>query len=443
MIALVDCNNFFASVERVFRPDLEGVPIVVLSNNDGVVIARSHEAKALGFEMGDAYHLIRDKLSALGVHVASSNYTLIGDISRRVTETITSFAEEIEPYSIDESFMRFSSDLDWLALGKEIKATVRQHTGIPVSVGIAPTKVLAKVANRLAKKNPHHQGVYVMPTGEAKDSLLLGMATKDIWGIGTQLAARLDVIGVKNAFELMQLPEATARRVMTVVGARIVLELQGVSCLEIEEMASPKKEIICSRSFGRPITTLADMREAIAAYVVRAGEKLRHQNSVASALRISIETNPFMPEQPRYYGSHGAELDTPTNYTPELIAAAGRSLDLCWKEGFSYKRAGVMLLGIGSETVVQSTFFTPDPIVINRRRRAMAAMDGINHHHGRGAVGFASTGITQPWKMRRALCSPRYSTRWDELPVVFARPSQHLCYLFPEGFRQRGALVAP
>lgn len=421
MYALVDCNSFYCSCERVFRPELATVPTVVLSNNDGCLIALTPEAKALGFVMGDPYHKVREKLEANRVAVFSSNYTLYGDFSARVLATLRAFAEEIENYSIDESFLRFSpgvSDLD--GLSRTIRATVRRHTGIPVSVGVAPTKVLAKLANKLAKKQPERAGVMVMPKGAELEALLRGVEVGSLWGIGRQLTARLAEVGVKTAWELSQLPDTAARKNLTVVGARIAAELRGVSCLEIEEISPAKKNIISSRSFGQPITEKSEMREAVATYVSRAAEKMRRDGSVSGQLRVFVETNPFREQDAQWFGSCGATLHTPTNYTPELVSAALHALEGCWRNGFRYKKAGVMLLDLHSGAEVQSSFFTPPPAVVGRRAAAMAALDGLNRQLGRGTVTVATAGIAPAWRMKRGMCSPCYTTRWDELREVAA-----------------------
>ncbi|WP_438482714.1 Y-family DNA polymerase [Oleiharenicola lentus] len=418
MFALVDCNNFYASCERVFRPDLKGKPIVVLSNNDGCVIARSAEAKVLGYEMGDPYHLAREKLQREGVAVFSSNYTLYGDLSARVLHTLTPFAEEIENYSIDESFLRFSPGPEWQPLAEKIRATVRKHTGVPVSVGVAPTKVLSKLANKISKRRPELRGVFVMPAGDEKDELLKTFATGDLWGIGRQLSARLAANNVHTAFDLMQLEPEVAKTVLTIVGQRIVYELRGISCLAIEDVIPAKKNIISSRSFGRAITDKAEMLEAVAAYASRAAEKLRKDDSVCAHVRTFIETNPFVPNAPQYFNSAGYTLDTATNSTPELARAACNALEVIWRTGYRYKKCGVMLLDLHASAEIQSAFSTPEPEKLAKARRAMAALDAVNKTFGRGAVQIATAGIAPPWSMKRGMCSPRYTTRWTELPIV-------------------------
>lgn len=421
MFGLVDCNNFYASCERVFKPRLEGVPIVVLSNNDGCIVARSNEAKALGFEMGEPYHLAKARIEAAGVVVFSSNYTLYGDFSARVKATLAGFAEEVEDYSIDECFLRFSPGLgDVGEFARKIRVTIRRHTGIPVSVGFGPTKVLAKLANKLAKKRPDAGGVFVMPAEAERQALLEATDVSALWGIGRQLTARLNAQGIRNAWELSRMTDAAARRLLTVVGARIAAELRGIPCLAIEDVIPPRQNIISSRSFGQAIEVLADMREAVAYHASLAAEKMRRDGTVTDHLRVFLETNPFRGQDAQYHGSAAATLTTPTNYTPALIEAAMRALERCWKDGYRYKKAGVMAFDLHPETAVQSVFDTPTPAAVEQRRRAMRALDVINRQYGRGAVTVAAAGIAPFWQMRRAMCSPCYTTRWSELPVAGA-----------------------
>jgi DNA polymerase V len=420
VFALVDCNSFYCSCERVFRPELTAVPTVVLSNNDGCIIALTPEAKALGLKMGDPYFQAKEQLAAHHVAVFSSNYTLYGDFSARVLDTLRPFAQEIENYSIDESFLKFSPGPEWLPLGRTIRTTVKRHTGIPVSVGIAPTKVLAKLANRIAKRRVECAGVFIMPEGAEREALLAQIPTGDLWGIGRQLTARLAAEGVKTALEMARMNDAAAKRILSVVGLRIVHELRGVSCLEIEDVAPAKKNIVASRSFGAPITTKDEMREAVATYMSRAAEKLRRQNSVTAHIRVFLETNPFNENARQYFGSAAVTLDTATNFMPDLIGAGMRALDACWRDGFRYKKAGVMLFDLHPATELQSAFTTPEPVELARRARAMAAMDGCNRAHGRGAVTLATAGITPAWRMRRGMCSPHYTTQWRDLREVAA-----------------------
>jgi DNA polymerase V len=421
VFALVDCNNFYASCERVFQPRLEGRPIVVLSNNDGCVVARSNEAKALGIEMAGPWHLTERRFPPGTVEVFSSNYTLYGDMSRRVMTTLGRFAYELELYSIDESFLHFLPGADWQTLAREIRKTVRQHTGLPVSVGFAKTKVLAKVANRLAKKRPELAGAHVLESDAAIDAALATMKPSDIWGIGNRLAERLVTVGVTTALDLKQLDIEVARRLLTVVGQRIVLELRGVNCLPLEEIAPAKQNICTAKSFGVPLETLEQLQEPLASYVSRVAEKLRGQGSVAGRIQVFLETNPFQPQEPQYSNSAGLTLLTPSSFTPDLVTAGMGLLQRIYRPGYRYKRVGVMLLDLGSEQVIQASFDEPPPELSEKRRRAMSALDTVNQSFGRGAVRVGSAAAPDPrWKMRQTRLSPRWTTRWADLPVAAA-----------------------
>ena len=421
MFALVDCNSFYASCEQVFRPDLAGTPVVVLSNNDGCVVARSAEAKALGVEMAGPWHEVPRELAAK-VTVFSSNYTLYGDLSRRVLATLSPFAQDIENYSIDESFLEFLPGPNWELLGREIRRTVRRNTGIPVSVGFGPTKVLSKIANKVAKRRKDTGGVFVLGDEADVDAVLATMTTDDVWGIGSRLAARLETVGVRTALDLKRLDEEVARRLLTVVGQRIVLELRGISCLAIEDVAPPKQNICTAKSFGTPLESLDELREPLASYVSRVAEKLRGQASVCGRMQIFLQTNPFQPHLPQLYHGGEAVLSTPTNFTPQLVSAAMGVLERIWRPGFKWKKVGVMLLELGPENAVQSAFDSLPPEQVEKRRRAMFALDAINRSFGRGSARVASAAGREPpvWKMRQFRLSPCYTTRWDEIAVVAA-----------------------
>lgn len=424
MFALVDCNSFYASCEQVFRPDLVGRPVVVLSNNDGCIVARSAEAKALGIDMADAWHEVEPRLPKGLVQVFSSNYTLYGDMSRRVMETLAGFAHEMEAYSIDEAFLHFLPGADWQALGVNIRRTVRRNTGLPVSVGFAPTKVLAKLANKMAKKDPARAGVCCLEANSPDLAAILArLSPDDIWGIGSRLTARLAAVGVKTALDLRDLDDEVARRVLTVTGLRIVRELQGMSCLAVEEMAPAKKAICCAKSFGHPQETLEEVREPLMSYISRVAEKLRAQASVCGYLQVFLETNPFATGDLQYFNSTGRELTTATNFTPALCTAAGGLLEQIYRSGYRYKKVGVLVTNIASESAVQSAFDTPPQAEIERRRKLMATMDAANRHFGRNAVrvGSAAEGGRLPvWWMRQTKKSPRYTTNWNELPIAAA-----------------------
>lgn len=420
MFALVDCNNFYVSCERLFLPALERAPVAVLSNNDGNVVARSNEVKSLGLEFGAPYHECLGFIEKHGMRVFSSNYVLYGDLSHRVMETLARFAPVMEIYSIDEAFL----DLrglpergleDW---GARVRSTVRQWTGIPVSIGIAPTKTLAKLANRIAKRRFPDRGVFAITGREELGSLLDGVPVKDIWGIGPRYARLLNRHGVLTAREFRDLPDWWLKKNMTVTGLRTAWELRGLSCLELEELVPPRKGIVSSRSFGRPVESLDELREAVAGYVSRAAGKLRRQRSSAAFLGVFLATNPFK-EGPQYSNFTAVRLAVPTSYTPELIARARRCLEAIYRPGFRYKKAGVMLAEILDDDQATGDLFEA-PGAARRKRSLAGTVDRINSRLGRGTVFYAAEGIGRTWSMRRSLLSPCYTTRWSDIPVVKA-----------------------
>jgi DNA polymerase V len=416
-VALVDCNNFYASCERVFQPTLRGRPVVVLSNNDGCVIARSNEAKALGIEMGAPWHLNRTKFERHGVIVRSSNYTLYGDMSRRVMSTLGGFTPDLEIYSIDEAFLGlggFEPRLEPHA--RELRATVLQWTGIPVSVGIAPTKTLAKVANRLAKKDPERAGVYVMLDPDEIERALARLELTDLWGVAGRLASRLREAGITSPRLLRDADPQFVRQRFSVVMQRMVLELRGEPCLELEQVAADRKSIMASRSFGRPVTSFDEMREAVSTYVSRAAEKMRRQDLATDNVVVFVQTNRFKPTDPQYDASRTVRLPVATSDTGRLIKAAERALQAVWRDGYSYNKAGVILLDLVPAGRVQGDLWdAPDS---PRAQRLMAALDALNRNHGRGAVAFAACGTQRAWSLRSEQRSPRFTTDWQELLVV-------------------------
>ncbi|EPR44312.1 UMUC domain protein DNA-repair protein [Desulfovibrio sp. X2] len=419
--ALVDCNNFYASCERVFAPRLEGTPIVVLSNNDGCVISRSAEAKALGIPMGEPSFRLKGFAARHGVAVLSSNYALYGDMSGRVMSVLERFAPATEVYSIDEAFLDLTGlREDKAAFAARLRALVRRWTGIPVSIGIGPTKTLAKAANRLAKKNPELHGVLDLSAGDDVTPWLSRIAAGDVWGIGRRTAAMLARHGVHTAADFARLPEAFVQRRMTVTGLHTLLELRGRPCIELEDVPAPKKSIVSSRSFGTPVTRLADMREALAWHVARAAEKLRGQHALAGNVLVHMQTNRFISNEPQHAASDTASLSLPTARTPELLRAGLALADRLFKPGYRYKKAGVMLFGIEAETAVQGSLLAPDPRDDARRDALMHALDAVNAKWGRETLRPAATGIERPWRMRQEHRTPRYTTVWDEIPVVNA-----------------------
>ena len=414
MYALADCNNFYASCERVFDPSLRGRALVVLSNNDGCVVARSEEAKALGIGMGEPAFRHRDLFRRHGVVVCSSNYTLYDDMSRRVMTTLARFAPRMERYSIDEAFLDLAGfgDRDLVAHGRQLRATVRRWTGIPVSVGIAATRTLAKAANRLAKHDPGCDGVAMLVGRAAIDAALARIEVGDVWGVGPRHARRLWARGIDTARKLRDADDGWIRRRMTVTGLRTVLELRGQPCLSLEDAPAPRKSLIRSRSFGTPVTAMADLEEAVAHHASRAAEKLRQQGSVAGRLGVFILTNPFRDDEPRHAGHEIVELPVPTADTPTLIRHALACLRRLHRPGYRYKKAGVTLDAIVPEGPVQGHLFERPPA---RSQTLMAVLDRVNRNWGAGALRYAAVGTPdRPWHMRRR--SARCTTRWDELP---------------------------
>ena len=413
-IALVDCNNFYASCERVFQPALRGKPVVVLSNNDGCVIARSNEAKALGIGMGDPWHLSKAKFEKAGVVVRSSNYTLYGDMSARVMRTLSEFSSRMEIYSIDEAFLDFTGfDRDLQSRGQELRRTVFQWTGIPVSVGIAPTKLLAKVANRVAKKSPASGGVLSLMSSDAQLAALASLELTDLWGVAGRLAKRLEELGISTPLELRKADARFIRERLGVVGERIVLELQGIPCLRMEQLTPDRKSIVCSRSFGRAVQQKHEMEQVVATYAARAAEKMRRQKLATATLVVFVLTNRFKPTDPQYSAQQLVQLPVVTADTGRLIRAARWGLSKIWKDGFRYKKAGVMLLDLGPASQVQADLFHSPDDDLSRAR--MAALDRLNARFGRDTVCFATSGVKRGWKLRNDYVSSRYTTNWDEL----------------------------
>jgi DNA polymerase V len=418
IVALADCNNFYVSCERVFQPYLEGRPVVVLSNNDGCIIARSEEAKALGVATGDPYHLRREELTRHSVEVFSSNYALYGDMSRRVMDTLGTFTPEIELYSIDEAFLNLAGfeRRGLVAYAQQIQATVRRDTGIPVSIGIGPTKTLAKLANHLAKAQPETHGVIDLTEMDV-DHALACIEVREVWGVRPRWAAWLEAQGLTTALDLKRADPKAIRRKMTVVGECLVYELNGRPCLPLELVSPPRQGLTVSRSFGQTLTALQPIKEALVSFVGRAGEKLRRQGLVAGLIMVFVTTNRFAASRPFYANHATATLPYPTDFTPDLVEAAMRLLETLYRPGFAYQKCGVMLLDLSPMTHVQADLFDTR----DRAREAwlMRALDTLNSDHGSHTVRVGHHGGKRPaWAMRQAFRSPRYTTNWKELPVV-------------------------
>ena len=419
IFALVDCNNFYASCERVFNPRLEGKPIVVLSNNDGCVVARSNEAKALGIGMGVPEFQIRPLLRAHHVQVFSSNYTLYGDMSQRVMETLDPFSPDLEIYSIDEAFLSLSgfTARNLTEYGRIIRATVKRWTGLPVSVGIAETKTLAKIANRVAKRTPDTGGVCDMLACPERDALLGRIAVADVWGVGPNYARLLNQHGITTALQLRHADDLWIRKRMGIMGLRLVMELRGVSCLDLEQCPAPKQSLTCSRAFGTLISTLAEMEEAISAYTSRVAEKLRREQLAATVLTVSLTTNEFK-EGPQYSNALTLKLPIATDTTSDLIKSALQGIRAIYRDGYLFKKAGVMLIGLVPVSQTQADLF--DEQDRGKSKRLMSALDSINDRWGVGTLHYASSGFTKSWKTQFHRRSPAYTTDWNALPIVNA-----------------------
>jgi len=411
MIALADGNNFYASCERVFQPLLNGIPIVVLSNNDGCVVARSEEAKAAGVEMGVPEFKIRPLIKAHGIRVFSSNYTLYGDMSRRMHEVLSGEAPASEVYSIDEIFLDFDGIAQPEAHAARLRAKVRQWTGLPVSIGIGETKTLAKAANRLAKSHRRGSGVLRI-TRENREEWLRLLPVEKVWGIGRAHAARLMARKIKTALDLAWLHPEEVRDSMGLVGTRLIHELRGTPCLAIEEIAPKKKQLVCAKGFGSPLSALSEIEEALAAYTDTVAGKLRAQGSVCGAVQVFLLTNVFRPDQPQYSPSTAETIPEATNNSPELIAASRRLLRKIWRPGHQFRKVGVILHDITDS--VQLDLFAPSRDRL-ARARLQSAVDQLD-----GAVRWGSMGFKDGWKLRAEHKSRRWTTELSEIPVARA-----------------------
>lgn len=421
--ALVDVNNFYVSCERVFRPALAHTPLVVLSNNDGCAVARSNEVKALGVKMGTPWFSMKALARRHGILALSSNYALYGDMSNRVTAILRDFCPDLEVYSIDESFLRIESVAHLhggaAAMGRQIRDRIGQWTGLPVCVGVGPTKTLAKFANHLAKKNAEFDGVCDLHALSRPQRLawMRGVEVGEVWGVGRRIAGSLEALGIHTVLDLRNASPKLMRTHFGVVMERLCNELRGISCLALEDVAPPRQQILCSRSFGTPVGAIAELREAVASYTARAAEKLRRQHSVAAAVQVFIHTNRFREDEQQYHGAVTVALVEPSEDTRALTAAAFEGLAAIYRPGLRYKKAGVMLSLLADREARQATLFDAPPDTA-KAARLMAALDAVNRSFGRDTLHVAASGTTRRWAMRSGNRSPRYTTRWDELPEV-------------------------
>lgn len=415
MIALVDCNNFYASCERLFRPELNGKPVVVLSNNDGCVIARSNEAKAIGIKMGAPAFMMEEMLTKNEVTVFSSNYTLYGSLSNRVMNVLREHVQNVEVYSIDEAFLDLSGlhNVDLFDLGLMLREKITNDVGIPVSIGIAPTKTLAKMANRFAKKERKQFGVYVADSDWKIQQILQYTDIEDVWGIGRQHTIRLKEIGVSKASDFINLNEQWVRKNMTVVGQRMLNELRGISSIEWEMMPPPKKGICTAKSFGKLLSEKEPIAGALSDYAANCTKKLRQQKCCAGIVHVFIQTNNHRTQDKQYFRSITLNLEMPSNYTPDIIKAALKGLDIIYRPGYNFKKVGVMLFDIVPESQIQLGIFQNKPNELSWQ--LMKTLDNINIKFGKDILKYAAQGYKKIWRIRQQKLSPCYTTDINQI----------------------------
>lgn len=421
MIGLLDCNNFYASCERVFNPKLINRPMVVLSNNDGCIVARSKEAKELKIPMGEPIHKCKDIVEAYNVAVFSANFTLYGDMSRRVMSVLKEEVKDIEIYSIDEAFIKFPKWLDKKSLEfkikyvRDIRDKVTRYTGIPVSIGVAPNKTLSKICNHVAKKDT---GVFLWEEIKDSDNFLKQLPVSEVWGIGFKTTLKLNSYGIYSSIQLRDCNRLWLKKNFSITEVRIADELKELTCLTRSDEVSYRKQILSSRSFGRPVTTYQELEEAVSSYISIAGEKLRSQRSLCSYIYVSIKTNKFNPNIPQYFNYHISSLKEPSDFNPELIKAGINSLKNIYKKGYLYKKASVMLLGITSSDNRQ-LYFNTALKDIDKKGDLMKRFDNINRKYGREVIKCASSGTQRKWQMKKRYYSNQYTTDIDEVIKVF------------------------
>ena len=412
-IALIDCNNFYASCERIFNPRLIGKPIVVLSNNDGCIITRSAEAKELGIKMGEPYFKAKKIIDKNNVRVFSSNYSLYGDISQRVMETLARFASDVEIYSIDEAFLGLNGfeNYELSKYCKYIRRTIKQWVGIPVSIGVSTTKTLSKIANNLAKKNKEYDGVCILKSWFDINEALKLTSIEDVWGIGRRLSVFLKKYKINTAYDFTQLDKGWIRKNMGVVGEKTFLELCGVSCIELELIPSDKKSCCVSRSFSKPVEKIDDLEESVSSYGTRVAEKIREEGLVAESMSIFVLTNYFNRKEKQYSNSIKLQLPYPTNNSIKIVKRALEGIKKIYRQGYRYKKAGVILYGLTKAKQTRG--------LLDYDRESsdsiMNTLDRINERYGSSTIRLASEGVDKSWSMRRESVSPCYTTRFDDL----------------------------
>lgn len=420
--ALVDVNNFYVSCERVFAPRLEGRPVVVLSNNDGCAVARSNEVKALGVKMGQPWFQMKDLAQQHGILAYSSNYTLYADMSNRVMAILSHFSPEQEVYSIDECFLELTGFQSWnlVDYGQQIRQRVKQWTGLPVCVGIGSTKTLAKLANHIAKKNPEFNSVCDLnaPSPEEQDKWFSHIQAGEIWGIGPRLAPKLAAMGILSVLDMMRADSASLRSSFGVMVEKTVRELNGTVCLELEDIAPPKQQIMSSRSFGSYVTRREELEEAVSSYMTRAAEKLRRQGSVAGSVYVYIRTNPHRQGKPQYGQGMTIPLPEATDDTLKLVRVAIWAAKRLYRPGYEYQKAAVMLSELVPRSVLQQDLFNHD--MADSTNARMELLDAVNLRMGKDTLRLASNGTHQGWRMKSGNRSPAYTTNWTELPKAMA-----------------------
>ncbi len=416
-IALIDCNSFYVSCERLFNPKIRRLPVVVLSNNDGCIISRSNEAKALGIKMGEPYFKARNIIIKNNVQVFSSNYSLYGDISRRVMRTLKRFNSKIEVYSIDEAFLDLSnfSDKEVKDVGKEIRNTVLQWTGIPTSIGIAETKTLSKVANHIAKKQK--SGVVSLVNIKDLDPILEKVEVRDIWGVGKQLSKFYIKNGIYNAKQLKNASNTWIKKTKNVLSSRTAMELRGVPCIEIETKQAKRKSCCVSRSFGKKVEKLRELKESVTSYCLNAAEKIRSESLVCKSITIFIRTSPFQNKGIFYSNSKTIDFPIATNNSIEIVKNALEGLDLIYKDGFKYQKAGIILSGLSDSEKGNSLFKSTKD---ERIKNLMQSIDNTNYRYGRSTISLASAGINKKWSMRRQYSSKIDTADFYSLPKILA-----------------------
>ncbi|WP_374058014.1 Y-family DNA polymerase [Nitrosomonas supralitoralis] len=420
-IALIDVNNFYVSCERVFNPKLEGKPVVVLSNNDGCAVARSNEVKALGVKMGQPWFQLKDLAKKHGIVAYSSNYALYADMSNRAMSLLATFSPDHEVYSIDECFLDLTGfrKQNLVLYGQHIRQRIKQWTGLPVCIGIGSTKTLSKLANHIAKKHPEFDGVCDLNAMSLRqhDDWFSKIAVGEVWGIGRRLAPRLHEIGIHTVLDLRMTSPSRMHSNFSIVMEKIIREINGTPCIELEEMNPPRKQIVSSRSFGIPVSDLASLEQSVSLYISRAAEKLRRQRSYAEAVYVTIRTSPFNEKEPYYTNSLTIPLTTQTDNTVLLTKIALWGLREIYRCGYKYQKAGVMLSELVSANHRQPDLFSP-VAADTKSDNLMNVMDQINARMGRSTLKLASEGFRQPWKMKQGNRSSGYTTKWDELVCV-------------------------